>query len=313
MFPKLELLTEVLSSLFAARGQQFDVVGRKPNPYSSTFPSEIVTCKSPDGKVTRLLCKYSGGASHESHGHRGDVAYEALVYRHILQATDAAVPEFFGSYQDPENDDTWLVLEYVDNSVTLNKKPQSVIDAARWIGRFHARGERMRHLLSVPLLNSFDRDYYIGWAERTILLGGPLHDEFPWLTDFCERFGELSTALLTPAPTLIHGEYYPQNILVGNDTLYPIDWESAAQAVGEIDLASLTEGWDSDIVEHCKREYVRSRWPHGAPDHFEDALSAAKAYWSLRWLGEHAYWNRRKPAISRCRELRRITRQWGVC
>jgi hypothetical protein len=57
--------------------------------------------------------------------------------------------------------------------------------------------------------------------------------------------------------------------------IYPVDWESAAVAAGEIDLAALTEGWPPGFVEQCELEYQRARWPEGPPTGFERRLAAA--------------------------------------
>jgi hypothetical protein len=91
--------------------------------------------------------------------------------------------------------------------------------------------------------------------------------------------------------TAVHGEFYPQNILIGSDQVYSVDWQSAAIARGEIDLASLTEGWSNrELVRQCELTYKQARWPQGAPGDFESALSIARVYWPLRWLGDEPEW-----------------------
>ena len=91
--------------------------------------------------------------------------------------------------------------------------------------------------------------------------------------------------LLAPPQTVIHGEYYPQNVLAQEGVIYPVDWESAAVAAGEIDLASLTEGWPAEFARRCEEEYALARWPEGAPPEFERTLAVARLYFPLRWLG----------------------------
>ena len=76
------------------------------------------------------------------------------------------------------------------------------------------------------------------------------------------------------------------NILYSGGVIYPIDWESAAVAAGEIDLACLTEGWPPRVVRECERRYREARWPDGAPADFERRLGAARLYLAFRWLGE---------------------------
>ena len=47
---------------------------------------------------------------------------------------------------------------------------------------------------------------------------------------------------------MIHGEYYPHNILFQSGVVRPVDWETAALAPGEIDLATLCEGWPPEEI-----------------------------------------------------------------
>ena len=74
-----------------------------------------------------------------------------------------------------------------------------------------------------------------------------LHERFPWLPELCQRCQRRLPALL-PLATIIHGEYQANNILVHSGGNVLVDWESAALAAGEIDLASLTWGWDDELV-----------------------------------------------------------------
>jgi aminoglycoside phosphotransferase (APT) family kinase protein len=138
----------------------------------------------------------------------------------------------------------------------------------------------------MSFLKRYDAEYYLGWAHRTALLAGPLHARLPWLATLCQRFEILVPLLLAPPPTIIHGEYYGRNILVQDGIVYPVDWESAAIAAGEIDLASLTDQWPSSITEECELAYQHARWPQGTPIEFERRLAAARLYLHFRWLGE---------------------------
>jgi hypothetical protein len=83
--------------------------------------------------------------------------------------------------------------------------------------------------------------------------------------------------------------------------IYPVDWESAAVAVGEIDLAALTEGWPQAFVQQCELEYQRARWPDGPSTCFERRLAAARLYLQFRWLGSETD---RDPSLPRFERLR---------
>ncbi len=289
--PDLEILTHGLTSALRANGYtdgEVKVLDRQSNIYASTFPSEIVTCLLADGSKLKCLCKYATDRSHKAYGHRGDVSYEAEVYRHVLEPLQLSTPTLYGIHTDPTTGKTWLIIEYLEESMRVSEMPEPTMLGlvARWLGQFHAANEARASSTVMPFLNTYDAEYYLGWVRRTLLFTKQSHQRSPWLATLCKCFEECVTALMAPPPTIIHGEYTPHNVLLHNGAFYPIDWESAAIAVGEIDLVSLTERWPTEIVRQCKLEYQRARWPESTPPEFEETLGAAELYWSLRWLGD---------------------------
>ena len=90
--------------------------------------------------------------------------------------------------------------------------------------------------------------------------------------------------LCASARTLIHGEFYPRNILLDDGRVYPVDWETASIGPGALDLASLIEGWPKPVREDCERAYTKARWPSDVPADFTAELTAAHLYWQLVWL-----------------------------
>lgn len=287
--PSLQTLTAGLAYVLR---RQVKILDRQLNIYTATFPSEIVRCQLGDGHELRLLCKY--GTDHGTSlsaitGHKGGVPYEVAVYRHILRASRATTPTFYGAYRDGKTDHTWLILEYLDNSARLQftwEPSAAMVLAARWIGRFHNATEERLSRASMRFLTRYNTEYYLEWTRCTSLVAGHLRQRFPWLTTLCGRFEDVVALLLASPPTVIHGEYYPSNVLFRGGTVYPVDWESAAVAAGEIDLAALTEDWDSDIVRQCELEYQRVRWPNGPPADFQRRLCSARLYLQFRWLCE---------------------------
>src|SRR6266516_944463 len=98
--PDLPTLGIGLSSVFGAVGGahgSVTVLERQANRYASTFPSEIVSCRLGNGVDVQVVCKYgSGGPGRRAYGHRGGVAYEAAVYRYVLQPLSLSRPRFHG-------------------------------------------------------------------------------------------------------------------------------------------------------------------------------------------------------------------------
>jgi hypothetical protein len=290
--PELDILSTELGSAIAENGVpagNLTVVSRQPNVYTSTFPSEIITCQLGERKELRLLCKYSAAAGNESYGARGGVEYEADVYRELLQSLELPSPGFYGVYRDSSNRRSGLLLEYLADSVRIfhDPDPETVfVEAARWIGRFHALCSSRAFSPALSFLHKYDAEYYRGWARRTLKMAQLSGMAPNWLETVCSRFDEVIEVLCKAPATVIHGEYYPKNILVQDRMIYPVDWESTAVGCGEIDLATLTEGWTRDEIGKLELEYQRARWPQGAPDDYQRCLGAARIYIQFRWLGD---------------------------
>ncbi len=286
--------------------------------FMSTFPNEIVTCQVPGRRKRRVFVKYQGGVSHDSFGHRGDIPYEAEVYRRLLKPLPDFRPRFLGAHNDPETGDTALFLEYAYRNVRLSdiswkrstRQPVMMARTAQWLARFHAGQEPRAHEASLRFLKRYDAEYYRGWARRTLQFAQPLLPRFPWLEDLvCSDawFGPLQTA----SATVIHGEFYAKTVLVRGEDLFMVDWESAAVAPGEIDLATLTDGrsWPAELVRRCIDVYCYARWPEGCPADFAITLAAARMYLNFRWLGERPDWTLREKTLWRFDHLRSAAEQ----
>lgn len=286
--PDEESLAAGLAAVLAAAGSAgVTVVDRAANPHASTFPSEVVTCRLGRGGRLRLFCKYGTGPGHNAHGHRGGVGYEAEVYRRVLAPARLPVPRFYGAAAAGSSGEVWLALGYLERCLRL-RDSGDVGDwerAAAWIGRLHAVHEARGRDPALSFLIEYDAAYYRGWPQRTAENAAALNLDFLWLADLCRR-AEAALAALAEAPrTVIHGEYYPKNILVDEGTIYPVDWESAALGCGVIDLAALTDRCDPEVVRRCEAAYGLARWPQGGPPHFTRTLELARLYVHLRWLG----------------------------
>ena len=263
------------------------VLSRQPNLFESTFASEIITCRLVGDSTFRVFCKYGTSDFDKAYGHRGGVSYEATVYSKVLAPLHTSTPAFYGVYREKKPRRTWLLIEYLKGaSRDASKTNDAVIHAARWIGRFHALNEKRISSSQLGFLRKYDAKYYVGWARRASRLFGRRRIERAWLPRLCARFEELVPYLLRARKTVIHGEYYPTNVIYQDGKSRPADWQSAAIAVGQIDLAALTQNWPKGMVERLAREYVRARWPGSEPDSFRRLFGIARVYMSLRWLGD---------------------------
>lgn len=286
------LATWIRAALRAQRvagAEEVTLVARSANGYISTFPSETVVVRLADGATLSLFCKHGGGVDHPAFGHRGGVAYEADVYRDVLERLPLTRARFYGAHIDPASNRATLFLEALDRVIRVGSTAdvEMLARAARWAARCHALAERSPAL---SRLTRYDREYYQGWAARTARFAAALGGRYRWLGAAAGAYALLVDRLLAAPPTLVHGEFYSRNVLVRDGQIHPVDWESAAAGAGVIDLVSLVEGWPDDVATHCHRAYCSERWPGGAPEGFDDELRAARAYLHFRWLGDRVDW-----------------------
>lgn len=286
-FPDIEKLSQHLSLMIERDQSEVKIISRSNYIESSTFPVEIVTCQTSQGKIINLFCKYLAGMGPNNFGHRGGVEYEAKIYEYILDKAPLSKIKYFGQCRLAGNNDILLVMEYLgkDLRMVYSEDPDVLIKAAAWIGKFH----NIYQNNSSDFVKVYDRNYYIFWSERFRNSIKTHHDNLPWLMSLANYYDENIERLITCDQTIIHGEYYPKNILLKEGKIYPVDWESAALAAGEIDLASLIEGWDIENAKAAKEAYKKSRWPNGIINNvdFENRLLLARIYFHFWWWEEN--------------------------
>jgi hypothetical protein len=290
--PTLPALLELEGALSRALDRRVTVVHRAGNPFGSTFRTEVVSWRGADGSTGAVFCKYGeeGKYGREGHavesGQRGGVEREALVYSTLLERLDLTTARLIGTHVGKRGD-TWLFLELLQAAVRVGRAsdPDALVNAARWLARFHRSAEQL--LSARPLgLPSYDGPYYDGCFARALTYSARWQTRFPWLHTMAARRHHLVAALLTAPRTVIHGEFYPNNVLYREGDVYPVDWESAAVAPGEIDLVTLTERWPARDVSAARTAYSEARWPDGPPALHQQTLLAGQAYVQLRWLGD---------------------------
>jgi thiamine kinase-like enzyme len=296
--PDTAMLSEHLSALITnvSEPSQFEIVSRKPFINTSTFPVEIIACRVNDGQIINLFCKYLAGTVRNDFEHRGGVEYESNVYGKVLGDVTLPKPKYYGNCYFLENNETLLVLEYLAESTRLEQTEDNDVllkDAAAWVGGLHKHWENK----APSFVKVYDQSYYSLLAEQVKSLIPRLKGDYPWFANVCTFFSDNINLLTNSPQTVIHGEYYPKNILVRNNTIYPIDWESAAVAPGEIDLASLIEGWDEETAQSAIEAYKKARWTEGdLPKDFEKVLYLSQIYFHFRWTVEFIETWVNKPA-----------------
>jgi hypothetical protein len=189
---------------------------------------------------------------------------------------------------------------------------------AEWIARFHAStpAADVDPLARRAKLLVYDEAFYWQWLERARDFAsrsrGPnaaTADEARRVLDRIARGYARVVARLAAMPrTVIHGEFYPCNILIRGRgpraRVCPVDWELAAVGPGTIDLAALMTGWDERAQRALTRAY-RAATIRGGPTNdtreeaaragripaeFQTDLDCCRLHLAVRMLGWSEHW-----------------------
>lgn len=238
---------------------------RRPYEYATSSPLTEVTVAYPD-RVSRMLLKDTG-PSQGRPGHGYDPGREIAVYTTLL-APSGVGPALHASGAD------WLLLELVDGVELWQVGDIERWEAvASWLGRHHERFAECAVERDAAVPAPLDSRVFGQWIHRA-----EAHTDGRLDVGACR----LALERLDRLPrTLVHGEFYPSNVLVAGDRVVPVDWETAAMGPGVIDLAALVTGWDAGVTRRLVAAY-------GAVEPAD--LLAARLALALRWLGWSAEW-----------------------
>jgi aminoglycoside phosphotransferase (APT) family kinase protein len=280
-FPEDDLLVCELSKLF--RTNSIQIISREHSIRSSTFPAEIIRC-SIDSTELLLLCKYLNGKSHNNFGHRGAIEYEAKIYSDLLSKISLPVAKYYGTCK-LKNHDLWMVIEFLDTAELLwrSEEESQMERSVEWIANFHKLFENFEP----DYITKYSARYYLVWPDKVDEIVASNGNKYPWLINVTNYFRN-NISILTEAPkTIIHGEYYPNNILIHKGQIKPIDWESVAIAPGELDLAAAIDGHTDEMKKTGVEAYITTRWHDNDFDRraFKERLLMAQLYFHFRWIG----------------------------
>lgn len=226
---------------------------------------------------------------------------EIETYRRIL-APAGIGPGYVASSSGGEPAHHWLVIEkapgvelwQIGETATWHR-------TARWLGGMHARfaGSAAELQEANPHLLVRSRSWFRSWCERArFALAASDDPRAPALVDALGSFDEIAAHLAELPVTLVHGEFYPSNILVevdgGELEVRPVDWEMAGLGPGLIDLAALAGGWDEgerSLLFAAYREGLEAAGGTAAatPTTTED-LNRCRLHLALQWIGWAREW-----------------------
>ncbi|MDX1578849.1 MAG: phosphotransferase, partial [Gemmatimonadota bacterium] len=293
------LLERQLASLL---GQPIHALDRRGSPYRSSHPLEEVDAVLASGETARLVLKASGPSAPGVRSVRPrlvrDHGREAWAYASLLDAGALGTPRYYGSVEGGNG--TLLVLERVEGSELYQVGEREAWRAAStWLAGFHAWGRDAVESAGVDrrLLRQDARLLRRWWqrARRRAACSGP-SERLEILEDLEDIWPRAVRRLSRLPGTLVHGEFYPSNILLERRgaawSVRPVDWESVGVGPFALDLAALVTGdWSEAETDDFVRTYEGAAPdPPCAGDDLRIALHAARLVNAVQWLGWRASW-----------------------
>lgn len=274
-------------------------VRRRPSAYRTSSPVEEVDLELVDGTTVPLLLKVLGRAAQSPDVRRVKPAFlddpgrEVEAYRAVLPAAPAGPPACYGAVCDPAAGRHWLLLERVAGRELYQVGEVEAWEAAaRWAAGLHARFAGRPGPPAARLL-AYDGDYYRAWAGRAAAFA-PAHAR-PRLAALAGRYDRVIERLLALPATVLHGEFYPSNVLVVDGPagwrVCPVDWETAAWGPGPFDLAALTAGkWTEAERAAFARAYHAGLASPGPVEELLADLDWCRLHLAVQWVGWSADW-----------------------
>lgn len=266
-------------------------VGLKPFDYAKSSPLYTTTIETPQG-TTRAVVKdlrhstLLGNAQHVKPEHLHDPWREIATYRDMLGDLDGPPAHLGHQFNDQV---AVLVMEHVDG-FELNDVGElnAWASAAACIAQLHLSWRSAPATVPVVIHDRAHLAYWIEPARNAAAsrIGGKRLDA---AIDCFERDG--LDILERAQRSVIHGEYYPSNIVVAatarsasGQRTCPIDWATTGHGPGLIDLAALTAGSWSDQ----NRSKVVSAYAEAAERDvdacFAAEFAACRLALAIQWL-----------------------------
>jgi aminoglycoside phosphotransferase (APT) family kinase protein len=266
---------ELAAGLNTAFGRRVALEERRPWARRSSLPMEELRV---DGEWL-LFKDVSRGPRPPRPAFMVDPLREIAVYRELLGPAAVGAPALRGAFAERGGRRAWLFLERVDG-VPLDEAGElgAWEDAARWLADLHARS------LPPPGAGRLLR-YDAAWLRRWPARALRREPVLARVAAAAERAVEHVSAW--PAG-LVHGEFYPANVLVAGGRIRPVDWETAGLGPGLLDIAALTSGgWDARErarVELAYHDALPAERRPGAGE-LAQALRHARLLLALQWIG----------------------------
>ncbi len=298
-------LEQVVSDYFGVR-RRLVQLERRPSDYGSSFLLEELEVVLENGQRLSLMfkdvspCAMLADARQVKPWFLCEPLREITAYREILGHAELGTATFYGAITEPRIGRFWILLERVPGVPLWQVGDfESWKQVARWLARAHHRlarlvpeGDELRSLLR------YDGEFYRLWPSRALRLASA--ESRHEIKRIAARYDVVVERLLELPVTLIHGEFFPSNVLVQETAsglrICAIDWEMAGSGPGLLDLAALTGGnWTDEQKDALASSYYQELVAGGGcplqQDIFRSGLDACRLHLCMQWLGWSRSWS----------------------
>jgi Ser/Thr protein kinase RdoA (MazF antagonist) len=183
---------------------------------------------------------------------------EVAIYRRLLSGRRFGAPELYASVYDEVHERHWLFLEDVGDRTLEKADMDAWFAAARWLAEMHgAYLGREDELRAFDCLQEHGPEYYhmiARIARQNLVLAGSA--ELVRFDQLMRDFGAVVACLSFQPRTLVHGDVFPQNLMIQpGPCIRAVDWESAAIGLPALDLARLLDGWEGQERQSLVSSY----------------------------------------------------------
>ena len=289
-------------------------VRRRASLQRTSFAIEELDVYLDDGSKLELICKdlsrraLSDCAAKAKPAFLYDPLREIETYRSILSRLDLGTPTLYGAIVHGPENVYWLFLERAAGTELYKLgEMETWHEVARWLASLHSSVAALPDLRDRPALYhllDYNEEYFRLWMRRahdvaSCARGSVGAEIRAKIRQLASRYEEVVNVLTKLPRTLIHGEFYPSNILVGQGgdglRVCPVDWEMAAIGPGLLDVAALSAGkWSNAERRGIVLAYQEAAAQRGLSTvvgtDLGTALNCCRLHIAVQWLGWSLDW-----------------------
>jgi aminoglycoside phosphotransferase (APT) family kinase protein len=255
--PGLRQCLERILPRVSNRQSTIVAIHRRRSDASTSYETDILTVQFADGGAFEVFLKnYGAFVRVRTETVEQNREREVRVYQDLLEEANLGTPRYYGTVWDESQGTFWLLLEYVHGTPVSYLEPTDYwIAAAGWLGQMHGYFTRHAHYLSqLNFLRRHDEHFLLAKAEAALdAVSQILPGSVERFARIVNRYDRVVEAMVAHPPTLIHGSFYPSNVMVSGESksmrICAYDWEDAAFGAPLYDLAYLTDGFEPPTLD----------------------------------------------------------------